>query len=161
MAQGIFVEGSPAGWMYDSSTKQTRWWDGKGWTDFTPPPAPVSASEHRGYAPAIAVHHAAEEVTSRNGAAKASLVFLVLALLGAAAVLWLITEPGPRLLVGGVVALTLVAAFVLGVIGLVAAIRRPTKKSESIFALVASALLLIGLMAAAATSLNQMALSSL
>jgi hypothetical protein len=159
MAQGIIVEGSPAGWRYDSSTKQTRWWDGRDWTDFTPPPAPVSA--YGGGSSSSSVQTLHETRPSRNGAAAGALVLIGVAALGLAATLWLVADPVMALAIGGAVALTLVLAFVLGVVGLAAAIRRSTTKGASLFALIASAVLLMGLIAAAASSLNQLALASL
>lgn len=161
MAQGIIVEGGPAGWRYDSSTKQTRWWDGRDWTDFTPPPEPVSALDYRGSAQLGTAHHLHESATARNGAAAAALVLLGVAALGIAATLWLAAGPAPALVAGAVIAVILVLAFVLGVVGLVTAIRRATKKGASLFALIASTVMLMGLIAAAASSLNQLALASL
>lgn len=83
-------------------------------------------------------------VSSSNGPARASVVLILLSLLGGLAThFWL---SGSRPVLAGVINLAvmaaLFAALVLAIVGLVTAVNRPTKKRESIFALVASTLAL-------------------
>ena len=137
--------GMPApGWLYDAETGQTRWWNGVRWTDHAKPLDPVVRTG-TAYTPVTAgaeTPHTAP--SSKNGPAKASLVLLLLSVLGVAGLVWLATgmNPAAAMVLGIAQIGLLVAAFVLAVIGLVIAIRRPTRKREAIFGLVLSAALL-------------------
>ena len=205
----------PAGWLLDTTTGQTRWWDGAQWTEHVKPTEPhhqevpltraalraaaqessvaredaTSAQEHAGsdanretsgnrVAAGAAVpssttastrnpayvkpsaygvpasytgsqpapySYARQPLTSKNGPAKASLILILLLVLGVGAIVWLLSgqDPALALLLGLVNIGMVLAAFVLAIIGLVIAIRRPTKKRESIFGLVVSSLMLI------------------
>lgn len=86
-----------------------------------------------------------EPLTSKNGPAKASLILILLLALGVGAVAWLLSGMNPAVLaiVSLVNLLMVVAAFILAIVGLIVAIRRPTKKRESVFALVVSSLFLV------------------
>ncbi len=83
---------------------------------------------------------------SRNGAAKASLILILISLLGGIAAFWWLTGANTTLVqvVNLVTVALLVAAFILAIVGLVVAVTRPTRKGESVFALIMSSLLLIG-----------------
>lgn len=205
----------PAGWLLDTTTGQTRWWDGAQWTEHVKPAEPrdpevpltraalragarqssvdredaararehadsdanretsgnrvaagasvpssttassgnpayvqpstygVSAS-YRGSQPQP-YSYARQPLTSKNGPAKASLILILLLVLGVGAIVWLLSgqDPALALLLGLLNIVMVLAAFVLAIIGLVIAIRRPTKKRESIFGLVVSSLMLI------------------
>ena len=205
----------PAGWLLDTTTGQTRWWDGAQWTEHVKPAEPRDpevpltraalraaaqersvarddAARAKGHADSVAnpeaggngveasaaVHssttastgspaygqasayaapasyrgpqpqpysRARQPLTSKNGPAKASLILILLLVLGVGAIVWLLSgqDPALALLLGLVNIGMVLAAFVLAIIGLVIAIRRPTKKRESIFGLVVSSLMLI------------------
>lgn len=117
--------------------------------------APVSSAyiQPARYAPSAAYNassatpftYARQPLTSKNGPAKASLILILLLVLGVGAVVWFISGQDPALvmLLGFVNIAMVLAAFVLAIVGLVIAVRRPTKKRESIFALVVSSLMLI------------------
>lgn len=132
----------PAGWVYDASTAQTRWWDGARWT------AHVLPQEAPGSVPVYGYGAKAKApVTSENGPAKASLILIVVQLLGglalgvvaalasaAGAPIW---QLAGLLDVLGMIGLFMtIAAFVLAIVGTVIAVRRPTRKREAVFALV-------------------------
>ena len=113
--------------------------------NFRPPPRPVTyLPQPSGY-----VHvpqNTLLPVSSSNGPAKTSIALILLSLLsGLATHFWLSTS---RPLLAGVINLAvtalLFAALVLAIIGLFIAVRRPTKKRESIFALVVSNLAIAG-----------------
>jgi hypothetical protein len=130
----------PPGWLFDDATGQTRWWDGRGWTDHTRPLDPVvrtSAMARPASLPADA------RTSSKNGPAAAAVVLAVLALATTSALIWLVPARDPFLAIAvGLAAMTLIAtAFALAVVGLVIAIRRPTPKGSAVFALVMSVLL--------------------
>ena len=205
----------PAGWLLDTTTGQTRWWDGAQWTEHVKPaesrdpevpltraalraaaqessvaredatrtqehtesvagretsgnrvaagaavPSSTTAStggpayvQPSAYSPPASYRgsqpqpyaYARQPLTSKNGPAKASLILILLLVLGVGAIVWLLSgqDPGLALLLGLVNIVMVLAAFVLAIIGLVIAIRRPTKKRESIFGLVVSSLMLI------------------
>lgn len=83
-------------------------------------------------------------IQSKNGPAQASMVLILISLLGGTAThLWL-SRSDPEL--AGLINLGLMAvllsAFVLAIVGLVIAGSRPTKKHEPVFALVVSSLLI-------------------
>jgi hypothetical protein len=113
--------------------------------EYRPPLAPVT------YRPPPGSHVASTRATyvsisQQNGPAKASLILILISLLGGVAVLWFITGADPALigivnLINGAILLT---AFILAVIAVVLAVQRPTKKREAVFALVVSSLLIIG-----------------
>jgi len=135
-----------AGWLFDQSSGRLRWWDGERWTDLAQPMAPAryvpAPASRAGYA---SVMSGPVTPTSRNAAAKTSLVLILLAVLGLGGVVWFVVGRDPLLAyaLGLVALLMLVAACILGVVGLVTAVRRPTKKREAIFGIVASSALLI------------------
>ena len=131
----------PPGWLFDDATGQTRWWNGREWTDHTRPLDPIVRT---GAAPATATTLGDPLTPSKNGPATAALVLALLALLSVAALIWLVPARDPFLaLAVALAAMTLVAAaFVLSVIGVVVSIRRPTRKGSAVFALVLSVLLI-------------------
>lgn len=88
-------------------------------------------------------------VTSQNGPAKASMVLILISLLGGAATYWFVSRSNSALagLLNLLIVALLFAALALAVVGLVIAVRRPTKKAEAVFALVASVLLIGGVIA--------------
>jgi hypothetical protein len=137
--------GAPApGWLYDQDTDRTRWWDGSRWTDYARPLDPiVRTSADSGPVPVVA-GGAHDPATSKNGPAKAALVLLLISVLGVVGMLWLASGMSPfaAVLLAFAQIGILVAAFVLSVIGLVIAVRRPTRKREAVFGLVLSAILL-------------------
>lgn len=116
--------------------------------------APVSSAytQPAGYGPSAGYNassatpftYARQPLTSKNGPAKASLILILLLVLGVGAVVWFMSGQDPTLamLLGFVNIAMVLAAFVLAIVGLVIAVRRPTKKRESIFALVLSSLML-------------------
>ena len=77
------------------------------------------------------------------------MVLILISLLGGIASYWWLGRTNPPLagLVNLVVMALLLSAFVLAIVGLVIAVSRPTKKRESVFALVVSSLLIIGVIA--------------
>ena len=81
---------------------------------------------------------------SKNGSATAAVVIALLAIVAVAALIWLVPARDPFLtLAVGLAAMTLVgAAFALAVIGLVIAVRRPTRKGSAVLALILSTLLI-------------------
>lgn len=124
----------------------------------TPRPASAAAGipahiQPAGYAPSAAYYassakpftYARQPLTSKNGPAKASLILILLLVLGVSAVVWFFSgqDPALAMLLGLVNIAMVLAAFVLAIVGLFIAVRRPTKKRESIFALVVSSLMLI------------------
>ncbi len=137
--------GMPApGWLYDPETGRTRWWNGVRWTDHAKPLDPVvrTTGEVQAVPPPPSARDA--QPTSKNGPARAALVLLLISVLGVAGLVWLATGLNPAVgaVLGFVQIGVLVAAFVLSIVGLVLAIRRPTRKGEAIFGLVLSAILL-------------------
>lgn len=134
----------PPGWLYDSETGQTRWWNGVRWTEHAKPLDPVVRTGPVPSAPHAAAMTASTVPSSKNGPAKAALVLLLLAVLGVAGLIWLASGMDPTVAaVAGLAQIGLVvAAFILSIVGLVLAIVRPTRKREAIFGLVLSALLL-------------------
>ena len=113
--------------------------------EYRPPLAPVT------YRPPPGSHVASTRATyvaleQRNGFATASLILILISLLGGVAVFWLLAGADPALV--GVVNLVngaiLLLAFILAVISVIVAVNRPTKKREPVFALVVSSLLIIG-----------------
>lgn len=186
----------PAGWLLDSTTGQTRWWDGARWTEHVKPHelevpptraslraaaqaetvgAPAPRAEHAtvaaspqaepplawtapggqfSYSPTIGyaapttasvpAQYVARPLTSKNGPAKASLILILLLVLGASGIVWLVSgrDPALMMMLGLLNIAMVLAAFVLAIVGLSIAVRRPTKKRESVFALVVSSLML-------------------
>jgi hypothetical protein len=102
--------------------------------------------------------YAAAPLTSKNGPAKASLILILLLVLGVSAILWLLTgaDPAMQLVFGVLNILMVIAAFILAIIGLVIAVRRPTKKRESVFALVVSSIMLVGIVGFMIFTANQL-----
>ncbi|MET0888423.1 MAG: hypothetical protein ABWX92_18460 [Mycetocola sp.] len=94
-------------------------------------------------------------VTSQNGPAKASMVLILISLLGGAATYWFVSRTNSALagLLNLLIVAVLLAALGLAVVGLVLAVRRPTKKRESVCALVVSLLLIGGMVALSAMRL--------
>lgn len=88
-------------------------------------------------------------VSSANGPAKASMVLILISLLGGVAAYWFVGRSNPALagLLNMLIVALLFSALGLAVVGLVIAVRRPTKKQESVFALVVSVLLIGGVFA--------------
>lgn len=88
-------------------------------------------------------------VTSENGPAKSSVVLILISLLGGVAAYFFVGRSNPALagLLNLLIVALLFAAFGLAVVGLVIAVRRPTKKGAAVFALAASALLIGGVIA--------------
>lgn len=112
------------------------------------------------YRTAQSYPHASRPLTSKNGPAKASLILILLLVLGVSAIVWFMSgqDPALAMILGLVNIMMVLAAFALAIIGLVIAVRRPTKKRESIFALVVSSLMLIFLVSRLALSLSVTAL---
>lgn len=170
MSDGTSAGGPPPGWLYDSNTQQTRWWDGTRWTEHVRPAEP--AYQQARVAPQQGPNQAqysqpqtygsfsysAAPLTSKNGPAKASLILILLLVLGVSAILWLLTgaDPAMQLVFGVLNILMVIAAFILAIIGLVIAVRRPTKKRESVFALVVSSLMLVGIVGFMIFTANQL-----
>lgn len=165
--------GPPAGWLLDTTTGQTRWWDGSRWTEHVKPEGPTTRASLRAAAAAQAsapepepvpmtfqpsvepprpgpiynpyAYAAAVPLTSKNGYAKAALVLVLLLVLGVGIIPVLISggDPTVVLFVSLANIVMVLAALVLSIVGLVVAVRRPTKKKESIFGLVASIVLIL------------------
>lgn len=137
----------PPGWLFDNETGQTRWWNGAHWTDHAKPLAPVvrtATVEGPPQAAPAAWSSYDPAPISRNAPAKVALVLLALALVGAGVAVWqsAALDPAITSLIGlAQVALGL-TAFVLSVVGLVIAIRRPTRKAQAILGVVLSTLFL-------------------
>ncbi len=113
--------------------------------EYRPPLAPVT------YRPPPGSHVTSTRATyiaieQRNGPARASLILILISLLGGVAVFWFLAGADPALV--GVVNLVngaiLLLAFILAVISVIVAVQRPTKKREPVFALVVSSVLIIG-----------------
>lgn len=147
----------PPGWVYDPSTAQTRWWDGSGWTHHVLPPTPAPAygatfgsDPKQGAAP-----------SAKNGPAKAALILIVVQLLGSLAIAGLAFALGPQILqflwLFGLLSLLwlgmIIAAFVLAIVGMVIAVRRPTRKREAVWALVLTSIGIVWLVARNVASL--------
>jgi len=137
--------GPPAEWLHDRSTDMTRWWDGTRWTEHVQPALPTSTPTFA--ATSSQTPRYAAPPTSKNGPAKASLILILInLLLGFAVVLLFFAAsnlpPWTALSILNMLGLlsiaTMIAAFVLAIAGLVISIRRPTRKRESVFALVFS-----------------------
>ncbi|MEV8367980.1 DUF2510 domain-containing protein [Microbacterium sp. NPDC064584] len=170
MSDGTSAGGPPPGWLYDSNTQQTRWWDGTRWTEHVQRTEP--AYQHARVAPQQSTNqaaysqpqtygsfsYAAAPLTSKNGPAKASLILILLLVLGVGAILWLLTgaDPAMQLVFGVLNILMVIAAFILAIIGLVIAVRRPTRKRESVFALVVSSLMLVAIVGFMIFTANQL-----
>lgn len=144
----------PPGWLFDEQTGRTRWWDGVRWTDLAKPLDPVVRTAPA-YAPvsAAAAAFAAPATAAKNGPARAALILILLAVLGVTGILWLVTGGDPFIGASlGLLTIAMVlAAFILSIVGLVIAVRRPTRKGEAVFALIASTLL-VGFLASRAVS---------
>jgi hypothetical protein len=164
MTDATSAGGPPPGWLHDRGTGQTRWWDGTRWTEHVQPTAPAAPAQYQpqySSAPYPSAQYSsgqysAATLTSKNGPAKASLILILILVLGVSALIWFLSGADPTIAVvlGFVNILMVIAALVLAIIGLVIAIRRPTKKRESIFALVFSSLLLVFLIFRVAVSAN-------
>jgi hypothetical protein len=104
---------------------------------YRPPPGSPSNTMRTTFIPA----------ESKNGPAKASLILILISLLGGVAVFWWLSGANPALigLVNLINVSILLAAFILAIISLVIAVQRPTRKREPVFALVMSSLLIIGM----------------
>lgn len=87
-------------------------------------------------------------LTSQNGPAKSSLVLILVSVVGGVAAYFFVGRSNPALagLLNLLVVTLLFAAVGLAVVGLVLAVGRPTRKRESVFALVASLLMLGGVL---------------
>ncbi|WP_426324995.1 DUF2510 domain-containing protein [Microbacterium sp. E-13] len=154
MSGGAYATGPlpPAGWIYDPTTMQTRWWDGARWTEHVLPTAPKETAVY-GFNP-----RARPTSTSANGPAKASLILILIQLLGGLVFVGLTIvffTMGAQFwgflyllnALGWVSIVSTIAAFVLAIIGTVIAVRRPTRKREAVFALVFSSLLILWMVA--------------
>ena len=77
------------------------------------------------------------------------MVLILICLLGGIASYWFLGRANPPLagLVNLAIMALLLSAFVLAIVGVVIAVSRPTKKRESVFALVVSSLLITGVIA--------------
>lgn len=139
----------PAGWFHDPSTAQTRWWDGTRWTEHSQPAyGPVFGTDPRQRAAPV----------KENGPAKASLILIVIQLLGGIALIGVglaLGATGAQLwhflwifaILSVVSFLMWLAAFALAIVGTVIAVRRPTHKREAVFALVFTSLVMVWLTA--------------
>ncbi|WP_426324997.1 DUF2510 domain-containing protein [Microbacterium sp. E-13] len=148
----------PAGWLFDPYTSQTRWWDGVRWTEHVLPPY-----EDTEYAATLGIDVGHDQPPDeRNGPAHASLVVIAIELLGAIAVLGVVGASGLPWwqfldLINSLEITSLVltaCAFALAIIGVVTAVRRPTRKREAVLALVLSTLLIAGVLAQTVVSLS-------
>lgn len=149
----------PAGWLRDPAG-QTRWWDGSRWTEHVRPAlatvgdgAVFGADPRRPAAPG-----------SKNGPATASLVLILIQLLGGAALIGIGFAAGTAgaqlwqflgvLSILSVVSFLMwVAAFTLAIAGIVIAVRRPTRKRDAVFALVFTSLVIGWMIARAIVSI--------
>jgi hypothetical protein len=138
------AEGVPPGWLFDAETGRTRWWDGARWTDLVKPLDPVVRTSPA-YTP-VAVGGVAYSgaPSSRNAAATAAMLFVVLSALALAAGIWLTggLDPSAITVLAVINGLLVTLAFALSVAALVISIQRPTRKAVAIVALIASSLLL-------------------
>lgn len=144
---GAAAQLPPAGWIYDPATAQTRWWDGVRWTEHVLPPESVA-----GTAPVYGFDpRQRPRLPSANGPAKASLILILIQLLGGLALFILGIAAGAAsaqwwqfieilTIISVLSFLMTIAAFVLAIIGTVIAVRRPTRKREAVFALVFTSL---------------------
>jgi hypothetical protein len=141
-------EGTPPGWLFDSDTGRTRWWDGVQWTDLPKPLDPVvrTSAPHLPV-PASAVTFSGHP-SSRNATSSSAMLFVVLSGFALAAGFWLTggLDPSAIAVLAVVTGLLVTLAFVLAIAALVIAIQRPTRKTLAVVALVASSLLLSVLM---------------
>jgi hypothetical protein len=157
MTDDVYAGGQapPPGWIYDPSTAQTRWWDGTRWTDHVLPRQPdygavFGTDPKQGRA-----------LTAKNGPAKASLILILVQLLGGVALIALSVAAGPQVLqdiwlftiLSLLGFLLTIAAFVLAIVGTVIAVRRPTRKREAVFALVFTSLVVLWMIARAVASI--------
>jgi len=170
MSDGTSAGGPPPGWLYDSNTQQTRWWDGTRWTEHVRPAEPAFQQARVAPQPNLSqaqysqpqthgsFSYAAAPLTSKNGPAKASLILILLLVLGVSAIVWFLTgaDPAMQLVFGVLNILMVIAAFILAIIGLVLAVRRPSKRRESVFALVVSSLMLVGIVGFMIFTANQL-----
>ena len=86
------------------------------------------------------------ETKAKNGPAKASLILILVSMLiGGVGIAALISGGSPALLdpLGWLNLVVMISAWALSIIGLVIAVQRPTRKRESIFALVFTSLSLV------------------
>ncbi len=150
----------PPGWIYDPTTMQTRWWDGARWTEHVLPMAPDQTAVY-GFNP-----RARPASSSANAPAKASLILILIQLLGGLVFVGLTIvffTTGAQFwqflyllnALGWVSIVSTIAAFVLAIIGSVIAVRRPTRKREAVFALVFSSLLIVLMIARMVTAPGQ------
>ncbi|MBW9120588.1 DUF2510 domain-containing protein [Microbacterium trichothecenolyticum] len=157
MTDDVYAGGHapPPGWLHDPSTAQTRWWDGSRWTDHVLPPQP-------GYGAVFGTDpRLGRTLTSKNGPAKASLILILVQLLGGLTVIAIGLAAGPQVLqylwlfsiLSLLGFLMTIAAFVLAIVGTGIAVRRPTRKREAVFALVLTSLAVSWLIARAAASI--------
>ena len=138
----------PPGWLFDTDTGRTRWWDGMRWTDLPKPLDPVVRNA-QAYTPVPAAAAAfSGHASSRNGTSGAAMLFVVVSALALAAGFWLTAglDPSAIAVLTVVTALLVTLAFVLSIAALVIAIQRPARKALAIVALLASSLLLSVLM---------------
>jgi hypothetical protein len=156
----------PAGWLRDPAG-QTRWWDGTRWTEHVQP-APSGgvgaggiSGTGAGAGPAYGAVFGSDprararfvETSDRNGPATASLILIVVQLamgaiafvigLSAGAAQFAMSYVWLLVLAGLLSWLVIIAAFVLGIVATVIAVRRPTPRFRAVFALVAASVLLI------------------
>ncbi|WP_425842330.1 DUF4333 domain-containing protein [Microbacterium sp. PA5] len=112
---------------------------------YAPPAASYATPPAHAYGPAYVPAYSPAPLTSKNGPAKASLILILIQVLGLGVIPVLLSglDPMVMTLVSLVNVAMVIAAFVLAIVALRIAIRRPTKKRESIFALVVSSLMLV------------------
>lgn len=162
MNETVSPSGPPSGWYQDlEDANRERWWDGTQWgvqvrdkhVAVAPPSLPVPPPAPAPLAPA-SYRSQAVDTSEKNGPATTSMILVIIVFALNAVAPFLFSGPVGTLvnLVSGVLGFV---AIILGVIGLVIAVRRPTRKRNAIVGLVVGVLVMVwsfGQFASAMTS---------